>query len=143
MIIIFNFCFLLRLIIHFLLHIEYCTNKTITVDTEIVDVTSPFYPLYYPDGVDCFWRVTTDQLSGFLVISFETVSLHYGDDFLTIGVGNEIKDSAVILRLTGNAAPRIVTVKDHELWLRLTTNLWGQISIGFWLQIEWRDYDGI
>ena len=109
---------------------------------EAVDVTSPFYPLYYPDGIDCFWRVTSEQLSGFLVISFLTVSLHYGDDFLTIGVGNEIIDSAVILRLTGNAAPRIVTVEDHELWLRLTTNLWGQISIGVWLQIKWRDYDG-
>ena len=70
------------------------------------------------------------------------VNLHPGDDFLTIGAGNEIIDSSVILRLTGNEAPRIATVGNSSLWMRFTTNPEGQYAYGFWITLEWHNEHG-
>ena len=71
------------------------------------------------------------------------VKLQDGGDFLTIGIGNEIIDSAVILMLTGTSAPRIATIDDSMFWLRFTTNALSQVSCdGFWLQVEWHESFG-
>ena len=122
--------------------VDYCPESAVSVGRDLVDVTSPFYPLYYPNNVDCIWHVTNKQPSGYLVITFMDVNLHPGDDFLTIGIGNEIIDSSVILRLTGNEAPRIVTVGNSSLWMRFTTDAGGQFAYGFWLQLERHDEFG-
>ncbi|XP_072046447.1 tolloid-like protein 2 [Amphiura filiformis] len=120
---------------------DYCPNTTITIQQdEVIEIISPFYPSYYPDGVDCFWFVKHEIPNGYLVVSFLTVSLHFEGDVLTIGIGDKIQDSAVIFRLSGSAAPRIATVNDSEVWIRFTTNLVGQVNvIGFNLRIEWMD----
>ena len=122
--------------------VDYCPDSTVSVGHDKVDVASPFYPLYYPNNVDCIWQVTREQPSGYLVITFMEVNLHPGDDFLTIGVGKEIIDSSVILRLTGNEAPRIATVGNTSLWMRFTTNPGGQFAYGFWVQLEWHNESG-
>ena len=128
---------------YFSLQSEVCPNRTLTIGHDKVDVTSPFYPIHYPDNIDCFWRVSREQSFGHLVIAFMTVNLQSGEDFLTIGIGNDIIDSAVILRLSGNSAPKVATIDDPKFWLRFTSNSLGQISYtGFWLQIEWNDSSG-
>ena len=120
-----------------------CPNKSISIGQDILDVTSPSYPSNYPDNIDCFWTFTSDQASGFLVVSIINVSLQLEGDFLTIGVGDEVSDSAVVLMLTGNAAPRIVTIDNEKMWLRFTTNTLSQNRrTGFWLQIEWQELQG-
>ena len=127
----------------FLLPSEVCPNRSLTISYDQVDVTSPFYPIHYPNYIDCFWRVTRGQSFGHLVITFMTVNLQNGEDFLTIGVGNDIIDSAIILRLTGNSAPKSAKIEDPTFWLRFTSNSLGQISYtGFWLQIEWNNSTG-
>lgn len=71
------------------------------------------------------------------------VKLQDGEDFLTVGVGNEIIDSAVVLMLTGNSAPRIATIDDSMFWLRFTSNSMSQISCdGFWVEVEWQESFG-
>ncbi|XP_072046375.1 tolloid-like protein 2 [Amphiura filiformis] len=118
----------------------YCPNTTISLESnELVDIISPFYPSYYPLSVDCFWRITSQQQGGFIAIEFLTVSLSYRNDFLTIGVGQEILDSAIIFRLTGTGGPRFTSVNDSTIWLRLKTDQWGQLEIGFFLKIQWQE----
>ena len=121
---------------------EICPNTTLTIGRKIVDVTSPGYPVNYANTLDCFWRITSEQLSGYLVITFMALKLQ-GGDFLTIGIGNEIIDSVVILILTGHSAPRITTIDDSMFWLRFTTNTLDHVSYdGFWLQVEWHESFG-
>ena len=120
-----------------------CPNKTLNIGHGKIDVTSPFYPIYYPRNVDCFWRITTAQLSGHFVITFVHVNLQTREDFLAVGIGSDIVDSSVILRLTGNASPRIISINNSTFWLRFTSNSLEQISYnGFWLQIELTDSYG-
>ena len=123
--------------------LEICPNKTLTIGREKVDVTSPQYPFHYSSNLDCFWHITSEQSSGNLVITFMAVKLQDGGDFLTIGIGNEIIDSAVILKLSGNSAPRIATIEESAFWLRFRSNSMSQISCdGFWVQIEWQESYG-
>ena len=121
----------------------YYHEEHISVGHETVDLTSPFYPLYYPNNIEWSWYVTSDLSTGAsVVITFITLSLHPGDDFLTIGIGDKIVDSSVILRLTGFEAPRIATVDNSSLWIRFTTNQDGQLTKGFWLQLTMHDHFG-
>ena len=118
-------------------------EEHISVGLQIVDVTSPFYPLYYPNNVEWSWYITSDLTAGTsIVITFLAISLHPGDDFLTIGIGDTIVDSSVVLRLTGFEAPRIATFGNSSLWIRFTTNEDGQLTKGFWLQLTSHDHFG-
>ena len=107
-----------------------------------IEVTSPFFPEYYPDNVDCFWIVTSENIEGFIVVSFITLSLQNGEDFLTIGVGKVTQNWDVMARLTGTIAPRAGTVNGTALWIRFTTNNIGQIFHGFRLQLELSETHG-
>ena len=131
----------------------YCTNQTISLTdtTTIVDIISPFYPSYYPPLVDCFWRITIEEFkdsqseganTGFIIVHFDTVSLSFRHDYLTVGVGDDVMDSTIILRLTGTGGPRLTSVNDSSIWLRLTTDPWGQLEFGFNLRIHWEDFAG-
>ena len=127
---------------------EYCPNTTLTLQTdEVVTMNSPFYPSFYPDNADCFWSITSEQPRGYITLSFLAFGLHPLEDFLTVGVGSSVDkigaESTVIFRLSGSAAPRIVTVNASEgLWLRLTTNWNGQITNGFSLELQWSEKYG-
>ena len=58
------------------------------------------------------------------------VSLSYRNDYLTIGVGEEVTDWSTIFRLTGTGGPRFASINDSSIWLRLKTDQWGQLEIG-------------
>ena len=131
---------------HFYFISEYCTNSTLIVprdDDDGAEVTSPFFPAYYPDNVDCFWSVTSDALTGYIVVSFVTLDLQYLDDFLVVGYGEETGlSSTAKARLSGANAPRTGTINGTALWLRFTTSNIGQVDIGFKLLLEWSDTYG-
>ena len=126
------------------LHTVYCPNQTISLgDTStLVDFTSPFYPVYYPGNVDCVWSIVKEGKTGFIIIYFDTVSFFYKKDYLTVGIGKDIVDSAVIFRFTGTGAPRLASVNESSMWLRLTTDANGQYEYGFYAQVQWLKFAG-
>ncbi|XP_072044919.1 tolloid-like protein 2 [Amphiura filiformis] len=117
---------------------EYCPNTTLTLRSgEDTGVTSPFYPAYYPDNVDCFWKITDKALHGFIDVTFIALDLYQDQDFLTIGVGTEIKNSGMAFRFSGSIAPRAGTINDTAMWMRLTTGVGGGlVSTGFEVKLR-------
>ena len=119
----------------------YCPNTTLSMNKEeVLVISSPFYPSYYPDNIDCFWKITSDEESpnGFIEVTFLNFDTHPEHDFLTVGVGNEIDvASGSVLHLSGGKAPRVATVNGSAMWLRFKTNVQGQMSAGFRLRLKW------
>ncbi|XP_072044918.1 zinc metalloproteinase nas-39-like [Amphiura filiformis] len=117
----------------------YCPNTTLTLpSSEDIVVASPFYPAYYPENVDCFWRITSEIPHGFIVVNFIALELYLNQDYLTIGVGDEIKYPGMVSRLTGMNTPRAGTINGTAMWLRLTTGVGGgPVSAGFEVNLRW------
>ena len=123
---------------------EYCTDQTISLtDTStIVNLTSPFYPAYYPPKVDCTWHVRKGGDTGFIIVYFDTVSLFHEKDYLTVGIGDVAVDSVVIFRLSGTGAPRMASINESSMWFRLTTDNIGEYEYGFNVQVQWQEFAG-
>ena len=126
---------------HFL---DYCPNTTFTIPhDETLDISSPFFPSYYPPNVDCFFQVTVEGLipgekgDGFIVVTFLTIDLAPGD-YMTIGVGDDVS-TRILLRLGARNGPRIGTINDTTMWIRFFANGVWQSLQGFEVQLRWSE----
>ncbi len=85
-------------------------------------MTSPLFPEFYPDGLDCVWIVTTENNRG-LSLEFDFFSVQKGFDFLILGSGNQTTDSTRISRFSGTKLniPDTVIIPNDSIWLRFKT----------------------
>ncbi|XP_071803417.1 tolloid-like protein 1 [Asterias amurensis] len=84
-------------------------------------ITSPAYPLNYPNKVQCDWTFSIDAGER-IGISFETLDLEPVADVLQIGKGGN-PGTGMVAELSGNKRPtESMLVESGKMWMRLKTD---------------------
>ncbi len=101
-----------------------CSNQT---DFDLpnensINITSPSFPNFYPDNVDCLWTFSSPHIKGSYLVYFHEVILLQVTlyvDFLTLGTGTEFSERDELLTLKTFGSPGTVVIVEHpELWIR-------------------------
>ena len=99
-------------------------------------LSSPLYPLYYPNDLECVWKVVNIG-SSYMVLTFSDVELDRVDR-LEIKLEHEVI-VMTILRDTG--IPNSITINSTEIWVSFDTDHEGRAS-GFMMEITVLDTYG-
>nr|XP_006818365.1 PREDICTED: uncharacterized protein LOC100377183 [Saccoglossus kowalevskii] len=115
---------------------EPCLEYIIFSPGEIVNITSPNYPYYYPGDTECLWIVSNDGGKS-VVVKFLEFKTEMGFDTVSIGVGiNSSAPSSVRLNsISGTTLPGTYISDDKSIWI--TFNSDGSVSDkGFFLMLS-------
>ena len=111
-----------------------CGSRNIFLEyTDVLNFTSPGFPMQYPPNLECLWHIFADD-NIVIVVRIRSFNLERGFDYLTIGDGNEAGNNK-IARLTGQIKVRTVTSGSPTMWMMLVTDNTGNMP-GFYLEIE-------
>ncbi|XP_022111043.1 uncharacterized protein LOC110990376 [Acanthaster planci] len=89
-------------------------------DTSPVTLTSPAWPNYYPDGVQCTYLLQA-ELGLRVMITFLTFDTELGYDKLLMGNGLD-PTGDVILEHSGNMSPSRVASKYHTMYMLFSSD---------------------
>ncbi len=99
-------------------------------------LTSPSYPLYYPDDVDVQWQITSPSGSVIRVV-FTKFSLAINEDFLYITNNGSRSSAVTLVSFTGtNAEGKVLLSDGNELWLRFVAGDSANVRPGMGFVIE-------
>ncbi len=104
-----------------------CGDTSLQVTSqEPLSLTSPNYPLPYPDQYDCTWLVEGPENLN-LVFKFKDIGVESCCDTLTIGSGSDASDrSTIIGQYYGEEVAYLQTgfelVEGRKLWVRLQSD---------------------
>ena len=106
---------------------------------EVFNLTSPYYPLNYPNDADCVILIQSSNDTNITNVIFHIYILHQNLetrwDFLAVGSGAEVTERSKIKELTSDVHPKSVIVPGPVLWMRFRTDA-RTSKEGFFLQIQ-------
>ena len=114
----------------------------ITSENKVHQAMSPGYPARYGNSLSCMWQITSPPTTR-IIISFITMVIEQGYDFLHIGHGQDSRNgSTSLLRaLSGTEPPALVITPRNALWLLFTTDS-SVTRPGFLLQLNAERVEG-
>ena len=110
-------------------------------DGQVLILSSPGYPAFYPDNLDYTWIISAAGNGSFLLEFHELILMTKRPDLyvdkLTIGVGEDIFDDEVVLEEM-NFFPTGTTIMIYvrHIWLRLQSDYKKYRQRGFLVDIE-------
>ncbi|XP_072037654.1 low-density lipoprotein receptor-related protein 12-like [Amphiura filiformis] len=117
-----------------------CANQT-NLDLQIgytINISSPSFPNFYPDDVDCTWIISSHLDGSFFVLFHEVILLRVTRyvDYLMLGTGASFREQNQLLELTTFASPGASVIVEHfNIWIRfLAGNKYR--NTGFSLDVE-------
>ena len=122
-----------------LLFINVCEFEMIRmnmVNGDSLNITSPNYPYYYQNNLDCTWIFSAKEETGSFSIHFLTFDLQPKYDKLFIGRG-DISSLEERLHTFSSLLPSnfVVIIEETAIWIKFTSDF-TRASGGFQLQIE-------
>ena len=106
-----------------------------------LNFTSPLYPLYYPNSLDCVWIITAHE-NGSVELEFKLFRVERGHDFLSVGEGDEVTDASLILRMSGTEVeiPKSIMVTGSNMWLTfVTATSWNDAGFFAYIRGHWNE----
>ncbi|XP_072029481.1 uncharacterized protein [Amphiura filiformis] len=118
---------------------DFCGPSSISLETtkNATIRSKPDYPYHYPSNLECAWYVQATT-NGYIVITFISFHLETNRDFFSVGYGHIISHDTMVLKLSGVAAPKTITLNTTEIWMQWITDeipLWR----GFVIQLNLRE----
>ncbi|XP_072018523.1 CUB and sushi domain-containing protein 3-like [Amphiura filiformis] len=104
---------------------------------EIINFTSPNYPLVFPSDAECLWLISSTSENIDIFIQFVIFQIRQGFSWLNIGIGDE-KDVNTILELSGSIlrAPSSI-IGTSTLWINFNGHDFiTDDEVGFWLDMR-------
>ena len=110
------------------------TNLQVSSDQPVI-LTSPNYPLNYPDVQDCIWLIEGPETSS-LVVNFRSLDIEECCDTLTIGSGSDpLNRTTIVKQLYGTEIQHVFEdFMASRLWVRFQSDL-SQSMQGFRLEV--------
>ncbi|XP_072033907.1 membrane frizzled-related protein-like [Amphiura filiformis] len=132
-----------------------CGDKFVQIgpNTDIFNITSPFYPKQFSLTLDCSWQLTTSTPGSFkIIIQDLDTSAHH--DELYIGPANatilydvdgqeeskkymDSLNELKILIFTGRKHPKSLVLHTNELKMGWDSSIWSAGGRGFWIDVSW------
>jgi len=99
-----------------------CANSNYTIKLER-NITSPFYPNFYPNYQDCKWRISAGYK--YIRFKFQDLVLSQGD-MVTIGRVFEIRDNFICKLFIVNMVTigRVFEIRDNFICKSFIVNKW-------------------
>ncbi|XP_072045820.1 uncharacterized protein [Amphiura filiformis] len=118
----------------------FCSNITVNLTRyDAIRVASALHPRDYPNNLNCITYINVEDPNGYVVITFVTVNLQPFDDYLDIGIGNNITAESTKFSLTGVGGPRMATFHEPEVWVRFRSGPGSQADLwnGCEVSVHW------
>ena len=110
-----------------------------------VNITSPLFPSYYPDNLDCMWQFSTPDNAGTWNIIFETfltTDSIYASDYLTIGKGDNVSLENTLVQFHKFVSPGfVVSITSNQIWIHFASSIQHRHT-GFSLNISLTENQG-
>ena len=104
--------------------------------TNIVNLTSPNYPLDYPRNLHCYWLIKTENTDQVVRVGFLDFRLANDWDFLRLRWGDQIDGSSLLAKYTGDGSPSYVIVRDTTAWIEFDSHSLDFYFLKFFLQLS-------
>ncbi len=113
-------------------------SKLVIEQYEVINFTSPNYPLVFPSDVTCLWLIYSASDDIDIFIKFVIFQIRQGFSWLNIGMGDTMHEDNTMLKLSGSIsrAPSSV-IGTSVMWMELNAHEFAtEDEVGFWLDIR-------
>ncbi len=94
---------------------------------DAVSITSPFYPSFYPDNVECTWFLSTTsdvEIWSIIFNIFLTSDSIYASDYLKIGTGTNVTSASTLVEFHEFVTPGYaVSIAANQIWINFLSSI--------------------
>ncbi|XP_077990107.1 uncharacterized protein LOC144444533 isoform X2 [Glandiceps talaboti] len=100
-----------------------CSKLFAFSGNEVINITTPNYPLYYPDNSDCLWFVRNED-GGQILVQFRDFQTEVKFDVLNLGTGENSSDpnSVIFGQYSGNKVPPPYISSTDVIWIKFKSD---------------------
>lgn len=99
-----------------------CGSTMFLESGDSLTLTSPKYPNFYDNYIECEWIVSTNR-GRLLKITFPDFDTEDGEDFLSVGNGISTRRAPIMYKYSGGEAPKKILARGSDVWFKFTSSL--------------------
>ncbi len=122
--------------------IEFCSEvvEFELSNTTSVNITSPLFPIPYPNDMKCTWSISNSHTS-FIRAVFAEVELGPVDELRLVGGANVNSGHNIMIMKNSNGYPNSMTINSAALWVLFVSDQ-SKRATGFFVTLQTADQLG-